>query len=72
MLNRYQVQILEGGPADRQQFTVSADCIQGAAVRAGYELQQQETAELIRMIDNYAFISWGSEGILCEIVQANE
>lgn len=72
MLNRYQVQLIEGGPADRQQFSVSADTIEGAAIRAAYELQQEETADKIRMLDNYAFIFWGSDGILCEIVQERE
>ena len=72
MLNRYEVNILEGGAAGKQQFSVYADTIDAAAIRAGYELQQQEPAEEIRVLSNYAYIAWESGGILCEIIQANE
>ena len=72
MLNKYEVNILKGGPLDLQRFSVYADTIDAAAIRAGYELQQQEPAEEIRVLSNYAYIAWESGGILCEIIQANE
>lgn len=72
MLNRYEVNLLTGGPPQRQSFQVYADTIEAAAIRAGYELQQQQAAEEIRIISNYAFIAWEEDGILCEIVQAEE
>lgn len=72
MLNKYDVNVLEGGPEQLQSFRVCADTIEGAAMRAGYELKQKEAAEEIRILSNYAFISWENEGILCEIVQADD
>ena len=72
MLNRYDVNITQGGPDQLQQFRVYADTIEGAAIRAGYELQQDQAAEEIRILSNYAFIAWEKDGILCEIVQADE
>lgn len=72
MLNRYEVNILEGGQPQRQQFAVYADTIEAAAIRAGYELQQNQAAEEIRVLSNYAFITWKEDGILCEIIQDND
>lgn len=71
MLNKYLVNVLEGA-AGKDQFSVYADTIDAAAIRAGYELQQQEAAEEIRVLSNYAYIAWGNSGILCEIVQETE
>ena len=71
MLNKYQVNIIEG-MAGKDRFAVYADTIDAAAIRAGYELQQEQAAEEIRILSNYAFISWADSGILCEIVQENE
>ena len=72
MLKRYDVNILEGGPLDLQRFSVHADTIDAAAIRAGYELRQKEPAEEIRVLSNYAYIAWESGGILCEIIRADE
>ena len=57
MLNKYKVNVLEGGEDGRRCFSVHADTIDGAAIRAGYELQQVEPAQEIRMIETYAFIA---------------
>lgn len=72
MLNKYEVNILEGGPPQLQRFLVYADTIEAAAMRAGYELQQTEPAQEIRMLERYAFIAWEGGGVLCEIVQESE
>lgn len=72
MLNKYLVNVLEGGAAGKERFAVYADTIDGAAIRAGYELQQQEPAQEIRMLERYAFIAWAGGGVLCEIVQDGE
>ena len=71
MLKRYEVNLLETGglvPPDRSRFKVSADDIEGAAIRASFELGQ-ETAEMIRVIDTYALISWSGQDLICEIVE---
>lgn len=71
MLKRYEVNLLETGgivPPTRSSFKVSADDIEGAAIRASFELGQ-ETADLIRVIEGYALISWSNAAIMCEIVE---
>lgn len=71
MLKRYEVNLLETGglvPPGRSRFKVSADDIEGAAIRASFELGQ-ETAEMIRVIDTYALISWSGQDLICEIVE---
>ena len=72
MLNKYVVNVLEGGAAGKERFAVYADTIDGAAIRAGYELEQEQAAEEIRVLSKYAFIAWADSGILCEIVQEND
>ena len=71
MLKRYEVNLLETGgivPPCRSRFKVSADDIEGAAIRASFELGQQR-ADLIRVVEGYALISWSNESIMCEIVE---
>lgn len=71
MLKRYEVNLLEtGGLAlpGAARFKVSADDIEGAAIRASYELGEG-TAELIRLMDRYAYVAWRNRSIFCEIVE---
>ena len=71
MLKRYEVNLLETGglvSPGLSRFKVSADDIEGAAIRASFELGQ-ETAEMIRVIDTYALISWSGQDLICEIVE---
>lgn len=71
MLKRYEINLLETGgalPPGPARFKVSADDIEGAAIRASYELGQ-DRADLIRLLDKYAYVSWADRSIFCEIVE---